>query len=120
MPHRLARAVACGMLTVLTVGATAGSAYAKGHKAASTSGATCALSAATFGSTFQITGSGYTSGNSYEVEITWPTTSVSQTGVAADSAGNISTWAYAYYHGTYTVTVNTPNQVLATCTMTVS
>ena len=119
MPHRLTRAVACGMLTALTVGAAAGTAYAKGHKA-SPAGTTCAISAATFGSTFDVTGSGYTSGNSYEVEITWPTTSVSQTGVTADSAGNISTWAYAYYHGTYTVTVNTPNQVLATCTMTVS
>jgi hypothetical protein len=121
MVSKLSRAVVGLCLTGSVVGLTSGTAFASHKvKAASTASTSCSVSSASYGSIFTVTGSGYAAGGNYQVQISWPVGTTSQTGVTADSSGSISTWAYAYYYGTYTVTVGSPNQVLATCSMTVA
>src|ERR1700745_2295736 len=96
------------ILTVVVGGlgamATTPALAAKPHGAAS--GPPCAMSSNGVGQTLTVSGSGYTAGSSYRVELTWPNgAGVADTGAWADSSGKIVVSTYAYWSGTYQASV---------------
>jgi hypothetical protein len=75
------------------------------HNAAATAG--CSVSAAGVGSRLTISGTGYAANTSYLVEIKWPAGNTSGQISTTSASGALSAWNYAYYAGSYSVTVLT-------------
>jgi len=113
-------ALIVGSLLVLTATTT----FATRHHGNSADPAYCLVSPTTLGGTLTITGSGYTPGATYVVNIAWPNNiGTMGTGVTADASGSWSTRLWAYYAGQYFVNVDATtgnHALLASCSTTVS
>ena len=95
--------------------------HSSGHGGTSTTAASCVLNPATSGGQLVITGSGYKAGAKYAIDMTWPYGGSGYLFATADSSGNWTVYTYAYWPGTYNVSVlNGHGAILATCSETVS
>jgi len=80
----------------------------------------CTMSAASLGGSFTVSGSGYSPGASYAVQMTWPYGGVADLPTTANASGQISLVTQAYWSGTYKASVlNSKGAVVATCSETV-
>ncbi len=118
----VAGAVLAAVVGVLESGAVSYVLVAsKNNVSAST--AQCTLTGSTVGGPLTLTGSGYAPNTDYAAEFQWPSGGAGTLPANSDSSGAISVSTYAYWSGTYHVSVYTTGhhtQLMASCSTTVS
>jgi hypothetical protein len=126
MNRILAGVVTAAVLTLVPVSASVAQAQGKhggggGGGGANASQMGCTLSGSTMGGPLVLSGSGYTPGASYVVNMLWnnDTSTEGATVVTADPSGNIRLSGYADYAGTYTDNIMSGRSQVATCSTTV-
>ena len=76
----------------------------------------CAATAAAAGQQYSVSGAGFAAGTNYMVNVSQPSGTTKSDPVTADSNGNVADSGWAYWAGSYQVTVvDSTNHAVASC-----